>query len=374
MKTKIILILALALIAGIVGTTAQAAGHLQSNLNCAQILESWAVDPDSVPKDRVDECKGIKGAAAAVPVVVPFSGGAAETAADPCSGPNAAGSVHCWGPWSALAPAAGGQFEPPVLQPVEEYDIRPELAERYGPDVFVCPPGLPCGYATVVDGVSSDAPADQTTFAGFELASDGSAFIVLPADSGEIASVTNMSQKFIDRPDDYENMRSQGTDGDERSRVVARVRRNADGEITEAADIWVTGNSATRVAQSGYFAWGYTTSVADLEFLRGAGASAVFSGPMSVDNATLATVTVNFGSDTSWAGAWTNPAYSFDAGGAFVGADMISDAGKFSANVGPDSFVRGALLGQRDDMSIAHIIDVDLAGVGRIKDVGLLRN
>jgi len=35
--------------------------------------------------------------------------------------------------------------------------------------------------------------------------------------------------------------------------------------------------------------------------------------------------------------------------------------------------VRGAVLGQSNNKSIAHVIDVDIAGVGRVKDVGLLR-
>ena len=59
------------------------------------------------------------------------------------------------------------------------------------------------------------------------------------------------------------------------------------------------------------------------------------------------------------------------AGGALIGVDLISDAAQFSANVGADSFVRGALLGQGGD-NIAHQINVDVAGIGRVRDVGLL--
>ena len=228
-------------------------------------------------------------------------------------------------------------------------------------------------FATVVDGVTSDAPADQTTFVEFDLATDGSAFVVSPGQPDQIESATNMTPAFIDRPDEFENMRSQGADGDVRSRLVARVIRNGNGEITEAADIWVNGNTATRQASSGYFAWGNALSRPDLDFLQSSGAAANFTGRMSVDNQTVANVTVNFGSATSWTGSWTNPSYTFDAGGAFVGVDMLSDSSQFSSNVQSGSAIRGALLGQRDAKSIAHIIEINLAGVGLIRDVGLLR-
>ena len=54
-----------------------------------------------------------------------------------------------------------------------------------------------------------------------------------------------MTTRFIDRPDDYENMRSAGTDGDEAARLIARVNRNGSGEIQEAADVWGLGNLLT---------------------------------------------------------------------------------------------------------------------------------
>ncbi|MFQ5635574.1 MAG: hypothetical protein ACE5G3_09640 [Gammaproteobacteria bacterium] len=371
--TNILLVLALA--AGFISTGTHAADLLQSELDCEEILERWAADPASVPKHMVDECKSILGMASdteVTPDVVPFAG--AAQAADPCAGPNSGGSVHCWGPWSALAPAAGAAIGPQTLIPADEYEFRPELAEQFIPDLGSCQAGQPCGFATVVAGVTSQAPSDETTFAAFDLAVDGGSFVVAPGEPAEIASTANMSPGFIARPDEFENMRSTGADGDLRSRMIARVIRDTNGEITVAADIWAHGNAATRVSSSGHFAWGIAMSQPDLDFLKVSGVSAVFSGPMSVDNNTVATVTASFGSQSTWTGTWTNPGYSFDAGGSFIGADMLSDAGQFSANVvGPDSFVRGALLGQRDSKSIAHIIDVDLAGVGRIKDVGLLR-
>ncbi len=373
MKTTMKAILALSLICGMT-STGMADAHRPADLGCAEVLERWAVDPDSVPNDRVEECKGIKGIVD-VPAVVPFAGAAEDQpqAADPCAGPNAASSVHCWGPWAALAPAAGAVLGPPMLIPAEEYDLRPELAREFDRDISSCEPGTSCGFATIVDGASTEAPSSETALAEFDLATDGTAFVVAPGTADEIASVTGMTTEFSARPDGYEEMQALGIDGDLASLLVARVLRDSDGELTAGADAWIDGNVVTQAAKSGYFAWGIATTRPDLDFLRTNGVSATFSGPMSVDNNTFATVTATFGSESTWTGTWANPAYSFDAGGTFIGVDMLSDATQFSSNVGADSFVRGALLGQRDAKSIAHIISVDLAGVGRIKDVGLLR-
>lgn len=375
MKTMKTIGLLLVLCAGLAAGSVQAGSATRSDLGCKEVLENWAVDADSVSQARVEECKGIKGIVDAdedVPAVVPFAGAAAAKAADPCAGPNAASSVHCWGPWSALAPAAGAAIDPPVLVPAEEYELRPELAEQFGPDVSSCEFGQPCGFATVVDGSSTEASGEDTRLAEFDLATDGTAFVVGAGTSGEIASVTDMTTEFTDRPDGLENMAALGVDGDLASLLVARVLRNEDGELTGAADIWIDGNTATGAANSGYFAWGIAMTRADLDFLKGNGVSVMYSGRMSVDNNTVATVTANFGSQATWTGTWANPGYSFDAGGSFIGVDMLSDASQFSSNVAADGYVRGALFGTRDNSAIAHVIDVDLSGVGRIRDVGIL--
>lgn len=348
---------------------AYAADIVQSERDCADILEQWANDPDSVPRHLVDECKESM-AAETAPDIMPFAG---APAADPCAGPGAAGSAHCWGPWSSLAPAASGEAPPPDLLPVDEYDLRPELANRYDPVVGSCAPGTSCGFATIVDGISGQGPADNTVIDTFDLAGDGSQFTIAGGKAGEIASVGGMTPTFILRPDGYENMRAGGANGTQRSRLIARVSRNGNGDIVTAADAWANGDTGTGAAQSGFFAWGVSLAQNDLNALNTSGVSAVFSGQMSVDNATNATITVNFGSDPTWTGGWTNPGYNFGAGGALIGVDLVSDPAQFSGNVvGSDGFVQGALLGPSDAKSIAHAIDVDLEGIGRIRDVGLL--
>ncbi len=357
---------------------------------CGAILERWANDPKSVPKPLVDRCKDqLAAAAAAPPEPLPET---AAAAIDPCAGPGAADSVLCWGPWAMLAPAAAGPVpELPLTDAVEGYEPRPELADAFDPDVEPeepvppepplpplplgsCTPGAPCGFATVVDGRTSSADPADTSFRRFDLAPDGTQFTVDPGGDGEINSVTGMDTTFGDRPDEYENLVATGRSGDEQSRIGARViRSEGDGEIEVAADIWTHGNRATGTIRSGYFAWGNATTQAGLDALRGQSATVSFSGPMSVDNGTIGSMTLTFGTQPAWTGNWVNPGYSFSAGGRMSGVDIISDSDKFSANVLTDSVVQGALLGEPGNQSIAHIIDVDLTEKGRIRDVGLLR-
>ena len=101
--------------------------------------------------------------------------------------------------------------------------------------------------------------------------------------------------------------------------------------------------------------------------------SIAYSGLMSVDNSTTGSITVNFGARPDWSGNWNNPGYSFGAGGPVSGVDFVSDADRFTDNVGADSVVQGVLLGGEGNRGIAHIVDVELDGVGRVKDIGLLR-
>jgi hypothetical protein len=93
---------------------------------------------------------------------------------------------------------------------------------------------------------------------------------------------------------------------------------------------------------------------------------------MSVDNRTNSEITVHFGVAPTWDGSWTNPDYSFDAGGRVTGVDLVSDPASFSSNVQAGGFVQGVLVGRAGDQSIAHAFDVTLSGFGNVKDVGLV--
>ena len=363
----------------------QAADVALTEDDCREVLANAAANPGSVPQRVVDDCKEML-AAAAVPNLAPAAGGAALAATDPCAGPGAGSSVHCWGPWSALAPAAGAAAAlPDTPAEPDTYPLRPELAANFdreldaagGNDLPLgsCAPGAPCGFATVVEGTTGSDTAEQTSFARFDIAADGSQFTVAPGETGEIASVAGMDTVYTTRPDEFENLRATGTDGDQGSRMVARVIRDTGG-INTAADYWANGNTSTGAANSGFFAWGRAMIQADLDALNNASIprSLSFSGPMSVDNSTIASITVDFGAQPAWNGTWTNPAYSFGAGGNVSGADFVSAADQFTSNVvGSGNVVQGALLGGPDNRSVAHIIDVELRGIGRIKDVGLLR-
>jgi len=353
----------------------QAVTLVPGQQDCAEILKRWAEDPDSVPKHLVDACKEQIGAAAPVVAAEPPPAEVAE----PCAGPDAEKSVLCWGPWSALAPAAAAPVSaleipdrPGDCESGNELDSRCVALIELPPPIASCPPGTPCGFATLVDGVTSSADVEQTELVPFDMSPDGTSFTVDPSGPREIASVA-MTTNIQPRPDGYENLRSNGISGDEQSRLVARIVRDGEGQVELAADVWGHGNRATGVANSGYFAWGISTSQPGLSFLNGNGLSVDFSGPMSVDNATTAAMTVNFGSQPTWSGSWTNPAWQFGAGGPVTGVDMISDPAQFTSNVQAGSFVQGALLGEPGRQGIAHIIDVTLQDQRHIKDVGLLR-
>ncbi len=353
--------------------------------DCEDIMNRWAADPDSVPPELVNRCRERMATAPADASADDVAPEPAEamTAVDPCADAAAANSVNCWGPWGALAPAAGAVI--PVVDFADTVDLeeRPELSPIFannlidpegGGDIVVCTPGLPCGFATLVNGPTGYAEPDGTEFVVLELAPDGSFFVVDTNGDGnaDINSVNGMSPIFVARADGLENLIVRGADGDQRSRVAARVLRLPDGSITLAADAWSNGNVATGESESGFFVWGQSTSQADLDALN---ASAVqrslsFAGPMSVDNRTNAAIRVNFGTDPNWSGSWVNPDYSFDAAGSLRGVELISNPDSFSSNV-QGGFVQGALLGEQGRRGVGHIIDVTLDDVGRVKDVGL---
>lgn len=355
--------------------------------DCASVLERWAEDPDSVPSRLVDTCKEqMAQPAAPVAAMAP-----APEIIDPCAD-GGTGNVLCWGPWASLAPAAAAALDP---MSIPEYRADCDLGsglssrcrgqidgldDRATPDggtypVAACEPGMPCGFATFVDGVTSTDDVENTSFRRFDMNPDGSGFVVDPGGEGEIDSVVLDDINIQPRPDGYENMRARGADGDVESRMIARVEREGEGaDIELAADIWVHGNRDTRTGNSGYFAWGTATSAAGLELLNGMGISLTYTGPMSVDNATNASITVDFGSQLAWSGSWDNPAWSFDAGGTVNGVNLLSDPGSFSSNVEAGSVVQGALLGEPGTrQGLTHIIDINLTDGRHIKDVGLLR-
>ncbi len=353
----------------------------RSNSDCAELLERWAGDPKAAPKRDIDACKDQLAAMSPTDLAPVVADPAPATLADtdPCAGPNAGDSVLCWGPWAALAPAAAAPLvalnlpESPI-----DCDVISELAAQCVPKlepvlpIEGCAPGTPCGFATIVSGPTSTGDPENTEFGLFNLAPDGTTFNVSPESGGEINAVP-MTTTVTPRPDGDGNLRATGTQGDVGSRLIARVQQDEDGDVLLAADIWTHGTRNN--AQSGYFAWGTATSAVGLNALNAGNVTLNFSGPMSVNNATTGNMTLKFGGSPTWSGTWTNPAYSFGAGGVVSGANLISQPTKFTDNVvGTGNFVQGALVGEAGGpRGIAHIIDVTLAGQGRIKDVGLLR-
>ena len=371
---KLLSLAAVALIA--LPMLGHAADVPRSDEDCAKLLERWASDPKAAPKWVIDKCKEQLTRAAPPAAAEPPPALVADT--DPCSGPGAADSVLCWGPWNSLAPAAAGPDVSRQIAGVRDPETRPELADAFDPGLVpelplgACAPGTPCGFATIVAGTSSDGSADDTEFGRFDLAPDGSSFGVKPQSGGEINSVP-MTTDVTSGSGGYNNLFSTGAQGGVNSRVTARVEQDDNGAVLLAADIWTHGTRED--ARSGYFAWGTATSQAGLDGLNAGNVTLNFSGPMSVNNATTGNMTLTFGSRPIWTASYNNPAWSFGAGGPINGANLISRPDQFTANVvGSGDFVQGALLGEQGGpRGIANIIDVTLEGQGRIKDVGLLR-
>lgn len=360
---------------GVFLNTAVAGGMALKDRDCAEILKLWAADPNSVPQSLVDTCQ--EKLVEALPDIKPAAG----RAVDPCAGPNAANSIHCWGPWASLAPAAGGAVAPiklaqgdPNLRP-DEF-TRDVAGDGVTPVLGSCTPGASCGFATLVPGTATNVPSEQRTLTRFEMDPEGTRFVVDPGGPDELNSNPDMVPTFFTNLLGQENMRSEVTNGDIESKMIARVYRDNDGNIVQAADIWKHGsivNTGPDNANAGMFAWGISSTQATLDALNAGQVSAGFAGNMSTDPGTLVNMTVNFGSQTNWSGNWSNPAYAFSAGGAVTGVDLISNPAQFSSNVEAGSYVQGALLGEQGNQAVAHAIDVNLQSIGNVRDVGLLR-
>ncbi len=371
---------------------AAATGLHLSERDCADILERWGTDPASISPHLVDTCRNMM---AGVAPAAGDAGTARAAATDPCADPAAADNVNCWGSWARLAPAAGGDFVPvvvaalrPELRPENADALTPKLDDQGGGEELpveppveppppelplgACEPGTPCGFATIVAGTNGHDDADNTAIVPFDMADDGSRFTVDPDGEREVVSTPDMEIRSLIAKG-VENIQAAGMTSEQFSLLQARVFRGDDTRIEKAADHWRNVDLVNEDAESGFFAWGKTTPQGDLDTLNngGAGKAVTFAGPMSVDNRTNATITVQFGADPSWTGNWTNPAYSFDAGGRVTGADLMSDPAQFSSNV-KDGYVQGALMGPAGNQAIAHAVDVELDGVGRVRDVGLL--
>jgi hypothetical protein len=356
--------------------TASADSHVNISEEDCRAIKDGTVAPKSVPADVREACDQLL-------AVAPVAGDpGTDSPVDPCGADGAGGSVYCWGPWAALAPAAAGNPDSgPAVDPLEFPDeALPKLGGNpdntnppIEPDLPMgsCAPGASCGFATVIAGLQSQAPADDTTVERFDMTDDGTQFTVAPGEANEIDSFA-MQTEFTDRPDGLENMSATYVDDPnsptEGSIVVARVLRNDDGDVVASADVWA--NSSNGTANSGFFVWSRAASQSDLDALNNNSATLNFSGVMSVDNSTVADITMNFGSDSNWSGNWTNPNYNFSAGGAISGADFGSDPSQFSNNV-QDGFVQGALVGALGKRAAAHMVDVTLNGQGAVRDVGL---
>lgn len=353
-----------------------AGGMALQDRDCAEILKRWAEDPDSVPKSLVDACRD-KLTAEAAPLDIKPAAGRPE---DPCARPDAADSIHCWGPWANLAPAAGGAVAPIVLAK-DDPNLRPDQFPRQPtgggvtPVLGSCTPGSGCGFATIAPGLNPQ-PDDTSDSSVVPYTMDPGAdrYVVDPGGDNETPSITGLQPSPIPGPPRYE-----GTDGTVESKLfVLHGTADTAGDYDQAAGIWRHGNIADQTpdnTRSGVFAWGIASSLDTIDALNAGNVTATFSGSMSGYTDTLANITVNFGSQTAWSGSWQNPGFAFSAGGPVQVVDLVSDPAQFSSNV-QSGYVQGVLLGEAGNQSVAHAVDVVLDTGGgstlTVRDVGLL--
>lgn len=342
--------------------------------DCAEILKRWAADPGSVPQSLVDNCKDAL--ATSIPDISPAAG----LPDDPCAGPAAANSIHCWGPWASLAPAAGGAVGSIVLAETDP-NLRPDEFTRDGPGDGVtpalgsCTPGASCGFATIAPGlVAQPDDTSGSNVVRYDMDPDGSQFVVDPGGSDELVSIDNLQRQDVPGPPRFSGI----VDGTESKLNVVKGQPDSDGYFDRAAGIWRHGSTTNQTPDntaSGVFAWGIASTMETLDTLNAGKLTATFSGNMSGNPNTMANITVNFGSQPNWNGSWQNPGYAFDAGGPVQAVDLVSDPGQFSSNV-KSGYVQGVLLGGTGSQSVAHAVDVILdTGGGNeltVRDVGLL--
>lgn len=356
--------------------TGHAGGMALKDRDCAEILKRWAADPGSVPQALVDSCRE-QLTAQAVPDIKPAAG----KPQDPCAGADAAKSIHCWGPWAHLAPAGGGAVAPivlasddPNLRP-DEFSDGPPPGSTPTPPLGSCAPGTACGFATIAPGLAAQ-PVDNTntTVVPFDMDPGVDHFVVDPGGDQEVVSNDNLQRAPSLGPPRYEAT----VDGVESKLFVLQGTPATDGTYDRASGIWRHGSitdQTTDNTQAGVFAWGIASTLQTIDTLNAGNVTATFSGPMIGHTDTLASITVNFGSQPAWSGSWDNPGYSFTAGGPVQVVDLVSDPAQFSSNVA-SGYVQGALLGAAGSQSVAHTVDVILdTGAGNqliVRDVGLL--
>jgi hypothetical protein len=357
-----------------------------SDTDCQSILEAAAIAPKAVAPDVVKACQEV---VAAAPVIN------TTAAASDCSAPGAANSVHCWGGWNALAPAGAGLAPggDSLIEP-DERDLKPLLAvnDPFPPlPIEGCEPGASCGFSITADGF--DSPTTDTgrleKFA-MEWEDDPTGFTTTrftadPGGANEVQSSLDLSPVVTPLTDSDGLLFTPGSandrpNGNAETAIFAFTNCNpCDGP---GSTVYYSRNTWQNLdengdADNGVFGWGIATSQADMDTLNRNSATVSFSGKMSLNLDTNATITMMFGNAPIWSGAFVNNVntdHSFTAGGRVQNVNFAADPSQFSSNVvNPnDAIVQGALLGRATDQAVVVAYDVVLQGPGRVADAGLL--
>ena len=223
------------------------------------------------------------------------------------------------------------------------------------------------------------------------MADDAKSFVADPGGPNEVRSSLEMSPVFSTVPnsDGLYFTQAQAFDFGTGEATAIFAHTNCDpcvaggtgSTIYFSEETWQNVD-ANGVANNGVFGWGIATSQDDLNSLNSGSSTVSFSGAMSLNTDTIATITMMFGGAPTWSGDFDNvvDAFAFQASGPVQGVNFVAtDFSKdmFNPNskdvLNPnDAIVQGAALGREGDQAVVVAYDVILQDVGRVADAGLL--
>lgn len=296
--------------------------------------------------------------ALAIGVVAPFSAAAKKLDEND--------SVHRWGRWAVLSPAAGGEEaaafpvaaneigrceagancpgiqlnsrpQPPEEPPPEEPPVEPPVEPPQPPEATSpCEAGMPCGFARVdtpYDPAAEVAP-EESRIESFSVQFDHEngqvAFAVAPGEEGEIQSETvpAVYTAFIVESEEGFGSDLRGTLTRDGARPVVSQGLWSDTVESDEEQSELVG---------GEYVWGITATAEDLQQLAGdlgGETIAVYDGlTMGAMNGSEGAVRLEVDFDAAeWSGDFDG-AVAFSASGEVVGSGFVSDADGFSSNI-----------------------------------------
>lgn len=265
-------------------------------------------------------------------------------------------SVHRWGRWAVLAPAAGVE-ELPAFPAVAANDLgrceagancpEPQAIDDPTPPPPPPPPpivdvpcqaGQGCGFARIDYRTSGSGQAYDRHVGMIDLAlTEGEGDSVRYVVTGPSAPAgENVALDSGELPADiaYDRMRS--TARDLPSSISGRLLRDADEQVAMAEGPWRQIADDGQSAHSGEYVWGIAATEQQMNLLMerlgtfGGDVIAQYAGP----TATGGMIDLQFNlTEATWTGNVQGTVMNFQAGGTVHNSNFISDPALFSPNI-----------------------------------------